>query len=159
MADDPRENPEQDEAPVQDSARLAGAGPDVGPSDSTHGAQTEVPQDALEQAAQALGPQGRQVIERVFAVMSGQSQSPIWEKITPQHLTDMLASRREESAREHTQRVHTHWTNTAITVVILLAGVALLFFALVADKQDVIAPVVTGLLAFGSGIAVGRARP
>lgn len=152
MADASKENLERDE----DSARLAGARPDPGPPDSMDDAETEVPPDVLEQAARALGPQGRQVIERVFAVMSGQSQSPIWEKITPQHLTDMLASRREESSREHTQWVYAHFTNTIFIAIVLLAGVALLFFALVVDKQDVIAPVVTGLLAFGSGIAVGR---
>lgn len=152
MADASRENLARDE----DSARPADTGPDAGPPDAAHGAETDVAPDALEQAARALGPQGRQVFERVIAVMSGQSQSPIWEKITSQHLTDMLASRREESTREHTQWIYAHITNTLLIAIVLLAGVALLFFALVADKQDVIAPVVTGLLAFGSGIAVGR---
>lgn len=148
MADGVRENLEQDDDPSLDSQRLADTGPEP--------ESPESPPAALEQAAQALGPQGRQVFERVFALMSGQSQSPIWEKVTSEHLTDMLASRREESTREHTQWIYAHVTNTLIVAIVLLAGVALLFFALVADKQDVIAPVVTGLLAFGSGIAVGR---
>ena len=117
---------EQDDDPSLDSQRLADTGPEP--------ESPESPPAALEQAAQALGPQGRQVFERVFALMSGQSQSPIWEKVTSEHLTDMLASRREESTREHTQWIYAHVTNTLIVAIVLLAGVALLFFALVADK-------------------------
>ena len=92
----------------------------------------------------------------MFAMVSSPMRSPFWEAFRPEHLTAVIESRREDSAREHADRRNDRLFQLIYIVLVLATVFGILVFAVLADARDLLIPLLTLVLGFGSGITVGR---
>ena len=126
----------------------------VANGDTPDDAASPLPQEFLKD----VPSEARTILQQMYAMVSGPMRSPIWDAFRPEHLTAVIESRREDSAREHVNQQRDRVFQLIYAVLILGATFGILVFAVVADARDLLIPVLTLVLGFGSGVAVGRSK-
>ncbi len=131
-------------------------GEGIDPSAVSEGTSSDpIPSD-MRTLIDQMKPGERTVIERAFGMVMGQARPPIYEKLTEDHVSEMIASRREEAWQNHERWKIGHFTNAGIIVLMAITATGLIVFAVLVDAKDLIARIVTGFLGLGSGFAAGR---
>ena len=146
------DNQPKDQLDPKDSvSAMSGADED---GDAPAEAAPTFPQEMLKD----VPPEARTILQQMFAMVSGPMRSPFWDAFRPEHLTAVIESRREDSAREHIDQQRDRVFQLIYAVLILGTVFGILAFAVLADARDLLIPVLTLVLGFGSGFAVGRSR-
>jgi len=103
--------------------------------------------------AKALPPKVRATFEQSFMMRSGPMQDPVRQKITEQHISDIIKQSGEENQRHFESEKHGRWMGFSVLALILIFVFAL--YVLFRDKPESVQPVLTHLIAFGGGIGGG----
>lgn len=128
-----------------------GAGDAVSPDEHT---SEEPPLSMLPpEIAKALPPKVRATFEQSFMMRSGPMQDPVRQKITEQHISDIIKQSGEENQRHFESEKHGRWMGFSVLALILIFVFAL--YVLFRDKPESVQPVLTHLIAFGGGIGGG----
>ena len=99
----------------------------------------------------------------------GPTSSPLISRFTPEHITQFLNSRENDSLRSHersendARRAHSagnseRWLTAWFGTLILAAAVGLIVFFGIRETYEVVTAIIGGLLGFAGGFGVGRMR-
>jgi len=103
-----------------------------------------------------MPPDVRSTIEQFSVMMrSGPLPDPLRQKITSQHITDIIAQTGEDHRREFDLDKHGRYMSFSVLALILLFVLTL--YTLFRDKPEAVQPILTHLIAFAGGIGGGMA--
>ena len=112
------------------------------------------------------------LVQRAIGLMMsvvGPTSSPLISRFTPEHITQFLNSRENDSLRSHersendARRAHSagnseRWMAVWFGTLILGAAVGLIVFFGIRETYEVVTAIIGGLLGFAGGFGVGRMR-
>ncbi len=90
--------------------------------------------------------------------ISGPIQDPISERITSEHITQVLDNRENAALRAHKAGRSERWLAAWFGTLILAAAVGLIVFFGIRETYEVVTAIIGGLLGFAGGFGVGRIR-
>ena len=107
-----------------------------------------------------IGDEAHIVQRAIGLAMSvvGPTSSPLMSRFTPEHITQFLNSRENDSLRSHeksendARRAHSAGNSE------LAAAVGLIVFFGIRETYEVVTAIIGGLLGFAGGFGVGRMR-
>jgi hypothetical protein len=104
----------------------------------------------------SMPPEVRSSFEQFLVLMrSGPSPDPLRQKVTSQHISDIILQTGEDHRRQFELEKHARYMALAVLSLVLLFVFAL--YILFREKPDAVQPILTHLIAFGGGIGGGMA--
>lgn len=146
-----------DDSPNEEEQTLAPTQSDVDvPEEDEDDLEEGVPAEVLD----SLGPEAKDVMSS-FSAFAAQMPfvNPIQRRVTPQHITDVIANNADESRRESEagtskRRYQAFYVVLAVALVVFI----MVFFTMVDDGPS-LTTILTALGGFAGGWGVGRATP
>lgn len=110
-----------------------------------------VPMAELQDDLANLPPEQQRGLQSVLSLVMGipgPPSDPTRDRITSEHISQVLNHRENESRRSH-------WTIIWFGTLILAAAVGLIIFFGIRETYEVVTAIIGGLLGFAGGIGVG----
>lgn len=103
-----------------------------------------------------LPPEAREVVQSLTAaVYSGPVPNPIAEKITSDHITQLITARNQDAEREHVDRKDTRRWATVLIGLCLVVGVGMVVFLVIAGQVDLADRLMERGILLGGGVGIG----
>ena len=118
-------------------------------------AERSVPPELLE----SVPPEHRRAVVSAFSSftqLAGPVFNPIFQRITPDHLSQIIDNTENENIRDHEAEGSRRKYQFAYSILIGLVIVGLIVFFTVSDNRDMIAPLVAAVAGFLGGFGVGQ---
>lgn len=114
-------------------------------------------EDALvpEELLEGIPQEDRGIIQRSLTMMSGRMPNPISKKITSEHIGKLIDNSESQDRRESKDKNFSRIYHVLI-ILIALAFVSFLIYTF-RGNNEVLVPMITGILAFLGGLGVGKA--
>lgn len=103
---------------------------------------------------EAVGPVSRVIGASISMV--GSAANPLLERITSDHITEIIAHRGRQSDRAYSDRKHSRLVSVFFAVFVIAMFVGLCVTLLLLDATDLLRDLLIGLGIFGGGYGLGR---
>ncbi len=122
-------------------------------SEQEPAAPQPVPPELLEK----LPPETRREVVQSLttAVYSGPVPSPIAQKITSDHITQLITARNQDAAREYTDRKDTRRWTTILIGLCVIVGAGMVVFLVIAGQVDLADRLIERGILLGGGVGIG----
>jgi hypothetical protein len=127
------------------------------PDDEQAGGAVEPSQHLPAEVLEKLPPEERRLVESAFqaAIYSGPFPNPIAQKLTPEHITQIIDATARDSQAEYDDRKHARpFLYGLLAFVSLLAAIVIIVLAL-EDKTDTLNEVIKLIAVFAGGAGSG----
>lgn len=114
------------------------------------------PQPVPPELLDKLPPETREVFQSLIAaVYSGPVPNPIAEKITSDHITQLITARNQDAEREHVDRKDTRRWATVLIGLCVVVGVGMVVFLVTAGQVDLADRLMERGILLGGGVGIG----
>ena len=103
----------------------------------------------------------RTAVTSMFASLTqvgGQFLNPIYGQVRPEHISSILGNSEAESVREAAAEASTSkFQAYYVTLGVIVLAVLVVYFSW-KQQMEILLPIVTGVMGFGSGFGIGKFR-
>ncbi|MBN9885943.1 hypothetical protein [Salipiger abyssi] len=110
-----------------------------------------IPPEVLESLPEPM----RHQVRETFGILSaGPARNPVAEKVTPEHISQLIANDEADSVREYEERASSR-RYTLVYVVLAILAFFVLAFTFAKDNPDLFKQILAFFATFGAGFGAG----